>query len=255
MSPEERQDWKLYKEQGDRTAHERLCERYLNQVRRIVGRMSIYLGDGALDKEDLIHAGVIGLIDALESYDPEREREFMEFAFKRIRGAVYDELRALDGFSSRSRRQQKHMERVKEELQNKFFRIPTEAETAQELGISIEQFRMLQSSVQSVRMEPLDPERDDQLPSPAAHSKMRHWIPAADGLSQAEKFRIVSAKIDELPERTKIVLGLYYRDGLTLKEIAEVMNLTESRICQIHAAAMEVLHQQLSSINEVFAEY
>lgn len=254
MTPEEREDWQRYKQQGDREAHERLCERYLADVRRIVGRMAIYIGDGAIDQEDLIHAGVIGLINAIESYDPGREIGFVDFAFKRIRGAVYDELRALDGFSSRLRRQQKQVERVKTELLNKYLRTPTEEETAGELGISLDQFRILQSSVQNVRMEPLDMGQGEDREPPAAAARIKNWLPAADGLSPAEKFRIVAGKIDQLPERTKIVLGLYYRDGLTLKEIAEVLELTESRICQIHSAAMEILQKQLSEIGGIFAE-
>jgi len=254
MTPEEREDWQRYKQQGDREAHERLCERYLADVRRIVGRMAIYIGDGAIDQEDLIHAGVIGLINAIESYDPGREIAFVDFAFKRIRGAVYDELRALDGFSSRLRRQQKQVERVKTELLNKYLRTPTEEETAGELGISLDQFRILQSSVQNVRKEPLDMGQGEDREPPAAAARIKNWLPAADGLSPAEKFRIVAGKIDQLPERTKTVLGLYYRDGLTLKEIAEVLELTESRICQIHSAAMEILQKQLSEIGGIFAE-
>jgi len=253
MSPEEYEDWILYKEKGAPDAHQRLCERYLKDVRRIVNRMYIYINDGAIEQEDLIHAGVVGLINAIEHYDPEKNIPFLDYAIKRIRGAVYDELRILDGYSSRSRRQKQNLEKVKDYLQNKFLRVPTEEETAEEMGISLEQFRILQNSVQTIRPEPLDWKHEESLGERQGMDKMKNWIPNADGLSQADKFQIIASKIDQLPERSKVILGLYYRDGLTLKEISQVMNLTESRICQIHATTIEILQQQLNEIEAVFS--
>jgi RNA polymerase sigma factor for flagellar operon FliA len=251
MTPEERQDWENYKRHQNAQAHERLCQRYLQDVKRIVGRMSIYIGDNAIDREDLIHAGVIGLINAIEHFDLEKETGFIEFAFKRIRGAVYDELRNLDGFSSRSRRQQRHLEKVKELLQQNLFRLPSEEETAQAMGISVDKLRALQNNLKNVRTEPLTPEVEDTYYE-AAHRPMKNSLPDADGLSALEKYRVVENKIDQLPERTRIIMSLYYAEGLTLKEIAQIMELTESRVCQIHANAIELLHDQLAQINSVF---
>ena len=252
-SPEEKLDWELYKQNGDRDAHERLCQRYLKDVKRIVGRMSIYLGDGAIDREDLVHAGVVGLINAIEHFDLNKGVGFIEFAFKRIRGAVYDELRNLDGFSSRSRRQQKHLEKVKEHLQHKLLRVPTEEEAAEEIGMPLEKYRALQNSVKSVKPEPLTTEIEDNYQN-EHYKKMKSWVPDSDGLSIAEKYRVIATKIDRLPERTKIILSLYYTEGLTLKEIAQVMDVTESRVCQIHANAIEVLHHQLGELESVFTK-
>lgn len=255
MTPEEVKDWEKYKHESDPDAHERICQRYLIDVKRIVNRMSIFIGDGALDREDLVHAGVVGLINAIENFDLDKNIGFMDFAFKRIRGAVYDELRALDGFSARSRRQKRHLDKVKEHLQNKLLRTPTEEETAEEMGFSLEQLRTLQSSVQTVRPEPLSWENEDKYHDAQNMKQVRNWIPSADGLSQAEKFRIIAGKIENLPERTRIILGLYYREGLTLKEVAQVMSLTESRVCQIHANAIETLHQQLDELEELFLHH
>ncbi|MCD4813490.1 FliA/WhiG family RNA polymerase sigma factor [bacterium] len=252
MDPEEVKDWQAYKEQNDPDAYTRICERHLRAVKRIVGRMYIYISDGALDQEDLVHAGVVGLINAIEKFDPGFNIPFIEFAYKRIRGAVYDELRTLDGFSSRSRRQKQNLEKIKEYLQHKFLRSPTEEETADEMGISLDQFRILQNSLKTVKPEPLDWKHEETIGVSRGMEKMKNWIPNVDGLSQAEKYRIVASQIDQLPKRSRLVLGLYYREGLTLKEIARVMDLTESRICQIHAAAIEVLQQQLQDIETAF---
>lgn len=251
MTPEERQDWEAYKLNGDAQAYERISHRYLADVKRIVHRMFIYISDGAIDREDLVHAGVIGLINAIEHYDLSKETGFIEFAYKRIRGAVYDELRQLDGFSSRSRRQQRHLEKVKAELQHRLFRSPTDEETADEMGISLDKFRSLQHSVQSVRQEPLTMEIEDTHID-QGHQKLKNLMPTANGLSMAEKFSVVASKIDQFPERTKLILSLYYTEGLTLKEVAQVMDLTESRVCQIHANAIELLQVQLKDVESVF---
>lgn len=253
MNLDEHKDWAAYQETGDPAAHERLCERYLGRVRRIVGRMCIYLQDGAVDQEDLVHAGVIGLIHAVESYDPSKNVPFLEFAVKRIRGAVYDELRTLDGYSSRARRQKQQLEKVKTHLQHKFLRVPTDEESAEEMGISLEQFWVLQNSLKTTRPEPLELKHEEMVCENQGLEKMKNWIPAADGLSPAEKYRIVASHIEQLPQRAQIILGLYYRDGLTLKEIAQVMDLTESRICQIHAASIEALQRQLGDIELAFS--
>ncbi len=251
MTPEERHDWEQYKRHQDPQAHERLCQRYLQDVKRIVGRMSIYIGDNAIDREDLVHAGVIGLINAIEHFDLGKETGFLEFAFKRIRGAVYDELRHLDGFSSRSRRQQRHLEKVKDLLQQHLFRAPSEEETAEAMGISVDKLRALQNNLKNVRSEPLTPDMEETY-CESALRPLKSSLPDADGLSALEKYRVVENKIDQLPERTKIILSLYYAEGLTLKEIAQIMEITESRVCQIHANAIELLHDQLDQINSVF---
>lgn len=252
MQAEELKDWQAYRERGDREAHGRLCERYLPDVRRLVGRMAIYLGDGVLDREDLVQAGVIGLIQAIEQFDPGQDVAFIDYARKRIRGAVYDELRGLDGYSSRSRRQQQSLERIKAALQQKLLRSPSEEEIAEELGVNLDQLHQLQSSFPVIRSEPLDQEHAEELAVQHGPGRMRNWIPGADGWSQAEKFQLVAQRIESLPERSRIVLGLYYRDGLTLKEIAQVLDLTEARICQIHAAALEALEKQMQDLTRAF---
>jgi RNA polymerase sigma factor for flagellar operon FliA len=258
MDADEYKELELYKQQGEdaAAAHERLCERYLPFVKRIVGRMEIYFGDGALDRSDLYHAGVIGLIDAIEKFDLSRNIEFMAYAQQRVRGAVYDELRALDGLSPRARRQKKEINKTREELQNRFLRPPTDEETAEELGLSLDRFYNLQAELETTRAsnhcsEDSENELITYSDRPATQS-LQPWLPEADGLSPNEKFKYLANKIDQLPDRVKIILGLYYRDNLTLKEISEIMHLTESRICQIHAAAIEQLHTELSGLKKMF---
>lgn len=256
MEADERQDWERYKQQGSAEDHERLCVRYLPFVKRLVGRMEIYFGDGALDRNDLYHAGVIGLIDAIEKFDPDREIEFTTYAQQRIRGAVYDEIRALDGLSPRSRRQKRQLEKKRDELQTRLLRPPTDEETAMELGLSLERFYHLQAELATQRISPgASEDNEDELilyTDRPADQGLAPWIPEADGLSPAEKAKFLAAKIDLLPERMRLVLGLYYRDNLTLKEISEILHLTEARICQVHAAAMEQLCAELKGLKKIF---
>jgi RNA polymerase sigma factor for flagellar operon FliA len=199
---------------------------------------------------------VIGLIDAIEKFDISRNIEFIAYAQQRIRGAVYDELRALDGLSTRARRQKRQIDKTREELQTRFLRPPTDEETAEELGLSLDRFYNLQAELETKRTNfnrTEDP--DEELVTYTDRPNQQHmqpWIQEADGLSPTEKFKYLSAKIDQLPDRVKIILGLYYRDNLTLKEISEVMHLTESRICQIHAWAIEQLHHELGGLKKLF---
>jgi RNA polymerase sigma factor for flagellar operon FliA len=169
---------------------------------------------------------------------------------------VYDEIRALDGLSPRSRRQKRQFEKKREELQNRLLRPPTDEETAGELGVSLERFYHLQAELAAKRVTPGAGEDNgeelilytDRPTSPG----LQPWIPEADGLSPAEKIKFLAAKIDLLPERARMVLGLYYRDCLTLKEISEILLLTEARICQIHAAAIEQLYGELKGLRKIF---
>jgi RNA polymerase sigma factor for flagellar operon FliA len=249
MDSEELKDWEAYRAHGDRAAHARLCERYLPVVARIVNRMAIYLGSGVLDKKDLVQAGVIGLIGAIERFDLTQNKAFIDFAAKRIRGAVWDECRSLDGYSSRMRRQQKQIERLRELLKQKFYHEPTEEEMAAELGMPLEKFRAMQNNSQVIRQEKLDWAREQEYYQQPGLPLAQSSVPGADGLSNREKMQLVASYLEELPMKTKQVLGLYYREGLTLKEIAQVMGLTESRICQMHAAAIEWLQQGLVELS------
>ncbi|MBN1595302.1 sigma-70 family RNA polymerase sigma factor [candidate division FCPU426 bacterium] len=249
----EREDWRLYKEKHDTKALNRLYHRYLPAVQRMVARMRIYLPDGACGQEDLFQAAVIGMCQAMDSFCPGQGTPFLNFAYQRIRGAVYDELRALDGYSVRARRQRKLLEKIKEQLQQKILHVPSEEETAREMGINLEQFRMLQNGLQTVKPESLEWIEEIQ-PGTSGRDKRENWIPESGGLSRMDRFQMVARRIDHLPERAKRILGLYYRDGLTLKEISRILYLTESRICQIHAATLKVLSRQLRQLEEVFAK-
>jgi RNA polymerase sigma factor for flagellar operon FliA len=203
-----------------------------------------------VEEADLISYGLIGLISAIERFEPEREIKFETYAVPRIRGAIIDELRSLDWVPRSVRARAREIEKVNVKLEHKFRRAPTDEEMAAELGIDVEEFQesliqisnstiaaldelwtVSDSSGDSVSL--LDTIHDPSAPDPA------RVVDATD-----LKDRVADA-IARLPEREKLVIALYYYENLTLREIGEVLSVTESRISQLHTKAVLRLRSHL----------
>ena len=224
----------------------RLITEYLPFVKRIVHRMAVHLPT-YVDVEDLIHAGVIGLIQSIDRYDPTRDNTLATFASFRIRGAVISELRARDILSRSNRKKVREMQQTWIHLEQKLGREVEDWEVALELGMTAGEFedvrRMAGFSFVSI----------DDMDSPSDGEKATLLSQLVSGEDQdaltsirAQEIKAALAKaIGELSEKEKTVISLYYVDELTLKEIGEVMNLTESRISQIHSGAIIHLRKKL----------
>ena len=246
-----RELWTRYKKDADERARERLVLAYSPLVKFVAGRMSSGL-PAHIEEADLLSYGLLGLIGAIERFEPEREIKFETFAVARIKGSIIDELRSLDWVPRSVRAKAREIEAAHAKLERTMGRTPTDDEVSSELGVSMEEFQesLLQISNSSVvALDELwavsDASGDqvsllDTMKDPSAVDPAREL-----GVSEL-KDRLASA-ISRLPEREKLVVALYYYENLTLREIGEVLGVTESRVSQLHTKAVLRLKARLQS--------
>lgn len=224
----------------DKKKREELIIKYVPLVKNIVGRMASKLPIDLADKEELINVGIMGLISSLEKFDKTRNVQFETYASFRIRGAVLDELRANDWVPRATRSKDNKLENVMTSLQKKLGRAPTEEEIAQQLGISLDDYFKL---LDDARCIPLISTEDLPVDYLERYSRADIMEEISEGsplnliMNMETKNKLKSA-IDQLPEKERLVLSLYYYEELTMKEAGWVMELTESRVCQLHAQAV-----------------
>ncbi|MCB9728872.1 MAG: RNA polymerase sigma factor FliA [Deltaproteobacteria bacterium] len=220
----------------ERPTPEEIIAEHAGLVRRVARRFAHSSG-GVVDVDDLISVGIMGLLQARENYDPAGGRPFRTYAEFRIRGAILDELRRLDPMSQPQRRKVRAYERAVAELANELGREPTEQEIADTLGISIEQLHTTRRELQQVRFVSTE---NDEMPDLRAEL-------AATRIDRSTLRLILVDAIRQLPERHQQVLSLYYFQDMKLKEIGEILEVTEARVCQIHKAAVTDLRAVLEA--------
>jgi len=258
MSEEERAEieaalkelWAEFKETKDARLRERLILHYSPLVKYVAGRVGVGLPPN-IEQADLVSYGIFGLIDAIEKFDLTRAIKFETYAISRIKGAIIDELRAIDWIPRSVRYKAREVERAYASLEAKLRRTPTEAEVAEELGIALEDLHAIFSQVSFVNVLALDEllnvggERGDKLSLVDTLEDTKAEDPVQVFESEETKYLLANA-INTLPDREKIVVTLYYYEGLTLAEIGQVLGVTESRICQMHTKAVLQLRGKLA---------
>lgn len=222
-----------------------LIEAHLPQVRYIAERISAKL-PSSVDRDDLIGAGVMGLLDAVEKYDEMRGVQFKTYAETRIRGAILDSLRDLDWSSRSLRARARAIETAAQKIEQEKGRMAEEEELAEALGLGLLEFQHLLSELRGLTIIDLD---SDDEESPGARAWQIPDNPERSPLSEYERQenreRLIAA-IDRLPERERQVIALYYIEELTMKETGCVLGLTESRVSQIHTRALIHLRAALA---------
>ena len=223
---------------------DKLIRQYAYLVNWIVSRLPISSLKG-MDRDDLIGYGTIGLIEAVNRFDPTRNSSFESFAVARVKGSIYDQLRASDWLSRNSRKRVKNLIKATSELENRFSRYPTNHEIAKELSITQDELRIIQQEAQ-IGIFSLDEPRDNSDDSAAlVDSISSNKTGVLEEIEENElKERLIKA-IEMLPDREKTVVGLYHYKNLTFKEIAEIMEFSESRASQIHARAISLLKSRM----------
>ncbi len=242
--------WRRYKEECDQRAREHLVVAYSPLVKYMAGRVSSGL-PAHVEDADLISQGLLGLISAIERFDPSRKIKFETFAMSRIRGAMIDELRSSDWVPRSVRSRAREIEKVNARLEHEFQRPPTDAEMAEALSLSAEEYQeslrlIANSSV--VALDELwtvsDASGDqvsllDTIQDPSAPDPIHEF-------DQSEMKDRLADAISRLPQREKLVVGLYYYENLTLREIGEVLSVSESRVSQLHTQAVLRLRSRLT---------
>jgi RNA polymerase sigma factor for flagellar operon FliA len=242
--------WREFKATKEERLRERLILHYSPLVKYVAGRVGVGLPPN-IEQADLVSYGIFGLIDAIEKFDLDRAIKFETYAISRIKGAIIDELRAIDWIPRSVRYKAREVEKAYAALEAKLHRSPTEAEVAAELGIKLEDLHTIFSQVSFVNVVALDElmsagqERGDKLSLVDTLEDTKAEDPVQAFESEETKYLLAKA-INTLPEREKIVVTLYYYEGLTLAEIGQVLGVTESRICQMHTKAVLQLRGKLA---------
>jgi RNA polymerase sigma factor for flagellar operon FliA len=243
--------WDSYKNDGDQSAREHLILFYSPLVKYVAGRVSANLPQ-TVENADLISYGIFGLIDALEKFDTDRGIKFETYAIARIKGAIIDELRAMDWVPRSVRARARDIERAYIALEGRFKRSPTDQEVADELGIPARELQETFTKLSYTSVASFEElwapggEKDESTSLMATIRDETAEDPVA--MFETEEIKDILAKaIERLPERERMVIALYYYEGLTLKEIGEVLGVTESRVSQLHTKAVLRLRARLHS--------
>ncbi len=241
--------WRRYKGEGDASARERLVVAYSPLVKFVAGRLGAGL-PSHVDDADLISYGLMGLIGAIERFEPERGIKFETFAMTRIRGAIIDELRSLDWVPRSVRSRAREIEAAQTKLEHELQRAPTETELAKKLGLTEDELQtslleIANSSVYALdELWTISDSSGDSVSLLDTISDPRADDPQESLASSEVKDRLTEG-ISGLPEREQLVIALYYYENLTLREIGEVLGVTESRVSQLHTKAVMRLKSAL----------
>ena len=249
--------WQEYRKSRDQHIRDRLILTYAPLVKFVAGRVGASL-PSHVDEQDLVSYGLLGLIGAIERFDPDREIKFETFAMARIRGAIIDELRSLDWVPRSVRTRARQIERAITVLERELMRAPTDDEIAKKLGVTNDE---LEDSLREISRSSIA--ALDELWSPSGSGDAIALIDTIEdesgpdpeiSLEQTEIREALAESISSLPEREKLVVTLYYYEELTLREIGEVLGVTESRVSQLHTKAILRLKAHLAGAQREPAE-
>ncbi len=243
--------WDKFIKSKDQGVRDYFVIKYAPLVKYVAGKISMGMPQ-SIEFDDLVSYGVFGLIDAISKFDPARGIKFKTYAMTRIRGAIFDELRSIDWIPRSIRQKAKQIEQVIAELENKLGRTVEDEEIAKEMGVSNEEFQVMLSKLSGTSMLSLNDiwylgDDSDELSILETLEAPENMNP--DVLIEKQEIRdyIIDA-IKKLPEKEKKVVVLYYYEDLTLKEIGEVLDVTESRVSQLHTKAIMRLRGRLGRI-------
>lgn len=223
---------------------------YAPLVKHIAGRMAMRI-PSSISFDELISAGCLGLIDAIDRFDPTKEVDLKTYAAYRIKGAILDELRSMDWYSRSMRKKIQEIEKALMAVESRLGRSAEDREMAEEMGVSLEEYYKLLSNIHGMGLFSLDEYvKDDDNDSITKKSFQERILSDDDPVKNVVKNELkhhLSEAIKSLSEKEQLVISLYYFEDLTLKEIGHIMDLTESRICQVHTLALIKLKSRLKS--------
>jgi RNA polymerase sigma factor for flagellar operon FliA len=234
-------------------ARDQLILEHLPQIKYIAQRISTKL-PSHVELNDLVSAGVLGLLDAIEKFDPSRGVKFKTYAELRIKGAILDSLRSLDWAPRSLRKKSKDLEKIYKDLEQRLGRPASDKEVCDEMDITLDEFYELVDQIKGLNLgsfQELAPNDDDKNSEPLVR-----YVPDAPQMDpffvfhKSEIRNMLGGAIDTLPKKERLVVSLYYYDELTMKEIGRVLGVNESRVSQLHTKAMLRLRTKLRKVKE-----
>ncbi|HPA44563.1 MAG TPA: FliA/WhiG family RNA polymerase sigma factor [bacterium] len=254
ISPEEEAElWQAFKNENSFEARETLANKYIHLVKYVINRLlsASHIESEVLDYDDLFSCGVMGLLAALDNFDLSRNVKFITYAIPRIRGSIIDELRSVDWIPRSLRQRVNQLQATFQEVEQELQRPATDTEVADRLGVDSAVLSGLLQDASRAALLSLDEILRISDESSATRGEMTPAADTEDPRRQIQKEEIVEVltiAIENLPEKERLVVVMYYNEELTLREIGEVLGVTESRVCQLHTKAMMRLRGRLTSI-------
>jgi len=246
--------WRKYQIRRNKRLRDRLILEYMPLVKYVAGRLAVGLPP-SVQIEDLIGSGTLGLMSAVERYDPSRDNKFSTFAISRIRGAMLDELRSMDWVPRSVRRKARQLEETYSRLEGRYGRSASDQEVAQAMDMDMREYFQLLEDVRGATLLSLNEHASSGDENSSTH--VHDTVPDRDvidpvAILEVQKMRkVLDGSLDNLPERERLVLILYYYEEMTLKEIGSILGVSESRVSQIHTKAITRLRARLRSDTEL----
>lgn len=245
--------WAEYARNRQPDIREKIILEYAPLVKVVAGRLSMYLGYN-VDYEDLVSYGIFGLIDAIDKYDSMKEVKFETYASLRIRGAILDQIRKMDWIPRTIRQKQKKIDTVMHAIEAEKGRPATDQEIAAALGISDDEYTEWQSQMKITGVISLNEYLEQGSEIPSDRNASRHFDTPEKVIEQSELAEVLKASLELLTERERRVIELYYYEELTLKEISHVLEVTESRVSQLHTKALQKMKSKMGSYMGVLTD-
>jgi len=238
--------WTEYANTKRADIREKIILEYAPLVKVVAGRLSMYLGYN-VEYEDLVSYGIFGLIDAIDKFDFMKEVKFETYASLRIRGAILDQIRKMDWIPRTIRQKQKKIDAVMHEIEAAHGRPATDQEIAAALGITDDEYVEWQSQMKITGVVSLNEYLEQGSEIPSDRNTSRHFDSPEKVMEQTELAEVLKASLELLTERERRVIELYYYEELTLKEISHILEVTESRVSQLHTKALQKMKTKMGT--------
>ena len=247
--------WEEYSKSKSPEIREKIILEYAPLVKVVAGRLSMYLGYN-VDYEDLVSYGIFGLIDAIDKFDFLKDVKFETYASLRIRGSILDQIRKMDWIPRTIRQKQKKIDAVIKEMEVRYGRTATDEEIAEGLGITGEEYLDWQSQMKITNVVSLNEflEQGSEVSNEASHTKSTQFDSPEEVLERDELKKMLAEALELLTEKERKVIVLYYYEELTLKEISSILEVSESRISQLHTRALQKMKVKLGNYIGILTE-
>ncbi len=236
--------WKEYAASRSVEIREKLILEYAPLVKVVAGRLSMYLGYN-VEYEDLVSYGIFGLIDAIDKYDISKPNKFETYASLRIRGAILDQIRKMDWIPRTIRQKQKQIDAASKEIEASLGRNATQEEIAEQLGITDDEYLEWQSQMKITNMVSLNEYMEQGSDVPNGKNSSSHFAMPEEVIEENELKEVLLKALELLTEKERRVIELYYYEELTLKEISSILEVSESRVSQLHTKALQKMKTKM----------